>query len=94
MIFKDMGKMNSAAMAFTKAIETGKYYDPDIRKRCLFELVEIFNKFNITNQDLTHMKDAAFTNARQILFICGYEMFFHTNTAKRINECIREFITT
>jgi hypothetical protein len=43
MLLKKIGKTKSAAEKFTQCLELGDVYDPEIRRRCLEQLKEIFD---------------------------------------------------
>lgn len=42
MLLKKTGRTQSAAEKFTECLEIGSVYDPEIRRKCLEELKEIF----------------------------------------------------
>ena len=43
MLLKKIGRTRSAAEKFTNCLELGTIYDPEIRRKCLEELKEIFD---------------------------------------------------
>ena len=42
MLLKKIGKTKAAALKFTQCLEFGDIYDPEIRRRCLEQLRDIF----------------------------------------------------
>jgi len=43
MLYKKIGKTRLAAEKFTNCLELGSVYDPEIRRKCLEQLKEIFS---------------------------------------------------
>lgn len=43
MLLKKIGKTKAAAVKFTQCLELGDIYDPEIRRRCLEQLRDIFD---------------------------------------------------
>ena len=60
MFLKKYGKTKSAALKFTECLEIGKIYDPEIRKKCLEQLKEIFEVKR--KQDLVEVCGAIIKN--------------------------------
>ena len=42
MLLKKIGRIRGAAEKFTNCLELGNIYDPEIRRKCLEQLKEIF----------------------------------------------------
>lgn len=58
MLLKKIGKTKAAAIKFTQCLELGDIYDPEIRRRCLEQLRDIFDVFLffLNNSTLTKKK--------------------------------------
>lgn len=92
-ILAQSDRFRSAAEAFTDAIESCEYYDDETRRACFGELMELFRKCNIENEELRKMNDVYSKNEREFLFLAAYEMFYPSTRVSRTNTCIQEFVS-
>jgi len=71
---KKCGKMREACRTLTEALESGKKFDPKIRKQCLLELKEIFEKNNLLDKapNIKKMLDSFVKRNKDIVILLDY----------------------
>lgn len=90
MILKENDRYQDSGLALTQAIESGEYYDANIRQMCLYELIKMMKKFGINSDidDLTNMYKDSNTIGKSVLFLLRYNF----NDSAKLNKKFVNFI--